>query len=304
MQIIITGGLGFIGKTLCKQLLAAGHEVTIFDAGEGTKLDPQYHEGAAFISGDVLDPAAWSALPAADYLYHFAAPSSIMLFQQQKNRCVQITLQGLMNAFQWAETHQLKKLIYPSSGSIFGPQKAACDEQTVPHPANTYGKTKLACEYLAQIYADTVPSLGLRIFAGYGPSELEKGPVASVVTLFLTALQKGESPVIFGDGSQTRDFVYIDDVVETLEKSLTTERVGVLNVGSGEATSFKAVAETLAKKLGISLRPSYVDRPTSYLESTLCDPTELIKLLGRKPLRFAEGVDRYFATMPQSGTRK
>lgn len=304
MHIIITGGLGFIGKTLCKKLLTAGHAVTIFDAGEGTKLDPQYHAGAEFVSGDVLDPAAWSALPAADYLYHFAAPSSIMLFQQQKNRCVQVTLQGLMNAFQWAETHQLKKLIYPSSGSIFGPQQAACNEQTIPHPVNTYGKTKLACEYLANIYADTVPSLGLRIFAGYGPSELEKGPVASVVTLFLTALQKEESPVIFGDGTQTRDFVYIDDVVDALEKSLTSDAVGVLNVGSGEATSFASVAKILAQKLKSAVKPNYVDRPTSYLESTLCDPTALIKLLGRKPLSFTEGIDRYFATMPQSATRK
>ena len=304
MNIIITGGLGFIGKTLCKKLLASGHEVTIFDAGEGTKLDPFYHTGAEFISGDVLDPAAWSALPPADYLYHFAAPSSIMLFHQQKNRSVQITLQGLMNAFQWAETHQLKKLIYPSSGSIFGPQDAACNEQSIPHPVNTYGKTKLACEYLAQIYADTVPSLGLRIFAGYGPSEQEKGPVASVVTLFLTALKKGEAPVIFGDGTQTRDFVYIDDVVETLEKSLTASNLGVLNVGSGEATSFNTVVQVLAKKLGVSLKPSYVDRPTSYLEDTLCDPTALIQLLGRKPLNFAEGVDRYFATMTETADRK
>ena len=304
MKIIITGGLGFIGKTLCKKLLAAGHEVTIFDAGEGTKLDPFYHTGAEFISGDVLDPAAWSVLPPADYLYHFAAPSSIMLFQQQKNRSVQITLQGLMNAFQWAETHQLKKLIYPSSGSIFGPQPAACDELAVPRPVNTYGKTKLACEYLAQIYADTVPSLGLRIFAGYGPSEQEKGPVASVVTLFLTALKKGEAPVIFGDGTQTRDFVYIDDVVETLEKSLTAPNLGVLNVGSGEATSFNTVVQVLAKKLGVSMKPSYVDRPTSYLEDTLCDPTALIQLLGRKPLNFSEGVDRYFVTTTETATRK
>lgn len=304
MQIIITGGLGFIGKTLCKKLLDAGHTVTLFDAGEGTKLDPHYHTGAEFISGDVLDPAAWSALPAADYLYHFAAPSSIMLFQQQKNRCVQVTLQGLMNAFQWAETHQIKKLIYPSSGSIFGPQPTACDENTIPHPANTYGKTKLACEYLAHIYADTVPSLGLRIFAGYGPSEFEKGPVASVVTLFLTAIKKGESPVIFGNGSQTRDFVYIDDVVETLEKVMTSDNLGVLNVGSGEAISFNTVAQTLAKKLGSSVKPNYIDRPTSYIESTLCNPSALTKLLKRKPLSFAEGVDRYFATLSQNGTKK
>lgn len=304
MQIIITGGLGFIGKTFCKRLLAAGHQVTIFDAGEGTKLDPQYHTGVEFISGDVLDPAAWSALPAADYLYHFAAPSSIMLFQQQKNRCVQVTLQGLMNAFQWAETHQIKKLIYPSSGSIFGPQPAACDETTIPHPANTYGKTKLACEYLAQIYTETVPSLALRIFAGYGPSEAEKGSVASVVTLFLTALKKHESPVIFGDGSQTRDFIYIDDVVETLEKVMTSDTLGVLNVGSGEATSFNRVAEVLAKKLQIDLKPTYVDRPTSYLESTLCNPTALTKILGREPLSFQAGVDRYFATLARSDTKK
>lgn len=304
MKIIITGGLGFIGKTLCKQVLAAGHEVTIFDAGEGTKLDPFYHTGAEFVSGDVLDPAAWSALPPAEYLYHFAAPSSIMLFQQQKNRSVQITLQGLLNAFQWAETHQLKKLIYPSSGSIFGPQETACTEATVPHPVNTYGKTKLACEYLAGIYADTVPSLGLRIFAGYGPSELEKGPVASVVTLFLTALQKGESPVIFGDGSQTRDFVYIDDVVETLEKCLTAPNLGVLNVGSGEATSFNTVVTVLAKKLGVSIKPSYVDRPTSYLEDTLCDPTAVTQLLGHRPLNFVAGIERYFTTLAEQASRK
>jgi len=300
-SILITGGLGFIGKSLASFLLAKNYPITILDFRPATGEEKMELKGAKFETGDVTDADVWAKLPPAEIICHFAAPSSIISFKTDLNNCVRITLQGLTNAFSWALTTGVKKVIYPSSGSIFGGSNKASDETTQPNPPNTYGQTKLACEAIAAVYAQTVPSLGLRIFAGYGPREAQKGQIASVVTLFLTEMQAGRPPVIYGDGSQTRDFVYIDDVVETIGACLENDLTGVLNVGSGRAVSFNQVVAELNQLLETKIEPAYVARPTSYLDSTLCQPKKMIQVLGREPLSFQAGLKRYFENLSKPG---
>ncbi|HCC84402.1 MAG TPA: hypothetical protein DEP87_01860 [Candidatus Pacebacteria bacterium] len=299
-KILITGGLGFIGQSLARQLIKLNQFPIILDQRHPTKTERAALSGAKIIVGDVTDSEVWKNLPAVTYVYHFAAPSSIALFNQNPTECIRTSIQGLLNAFVWAKAHSVIKVIYPSSGSIFDNGLKACSEKTLPNPTNLYGQTKLVCENLAQNFTELVPSLGLRIFAGYGPLELQKGEIASVVSLFLKAIFRNETPKIYGAGFQTRDFVYIDDIVATLIAVMTPELTGFLNVGSGQAISFNEVLKELNQKFGTDIKPVYIDKPENYLENTLCDARKMTQILGRKPLSFKTGISRYFDQLTQN----
>lgn len=290
-SVLVTGGCGFIGKALCSVLLRQGYEVVIVDID--TSSVGEVINEARIIHGDVTDAGMWKSLPDCDYVFHLAAPSSIILFEDNLDLCIKTTMVGLMNAFEWARSVNANKLIYPSSGSIFGKSSTKCSETTKPDPVNTYGKTKLACEYLAAIYNNYVPSSGLRIFAGYGPEEDRKGKIASVVTLFINDILHGRSPMIYGDGNQTRDFVYIEDIVEAMIKVMTNQATGVLNVGSGESISFNEVVQKINALAGTHVSPMYTKKPSKYLEKTSCDPSTLKRLLGKEVISFDEGIRKY-----------
>ena len=141
---------------------------------------------------------------------------------------------------------------------------------------------------------DDIPSVGLRIFAGYGPGELHKNEIASVITLFTNEILAGRNPVIFGNGCQTRDFVYIDDIVEAAIRLIDSEYTGVLNVGSGEAHSFKDVVKRVNDFLGTDLSAKYIDRPNSYFEHTLADTRKMERILGFSPMSFEKSLEKYF----------
>ncbi len=298
-RVLISGGAGFIGKSFTRKLLDQKIEVVLLD------LNPNHHDpftkGAKLFKGDVRNIQAWSQLPQCDVIYHFAAPSSVILFHENLETCVDVTIKGLVNAFDWAIRTKAKKVVYPSSGSIFNETNTACSETTYPNPANVYGKTKLSCEYIAKIYEDKVPSLGLRIFAGYGPQEQPKGRIASVATLFLQNMLNKKSPIIFGDGNQTRDFVYIDDIVEILYYALrNSDLTGVLNVGSGESISFNKVVDTINSFLRLNIQPTYKAIPPQYLQHTRCDPTRMQQILKKRPIHFSDGMFRYLSSLDLS----
>jgi len=291
-KVLITGGLGFIGKSFTNNLLKNNVDIIIMDNFVLGKKD-FYTKNATIIEGDVRNYKDWKKLPKCDYVFHLGAPSSIVLFNKNLSECVGITLQGLQNCFKWAIENNCEKVIYPSSGSIFGTTQGACSETTFPSPQNSYGKTKLACEYIAKIYEDYIPSLGLRIFAGYGPQEDHKGEIASVVTLFLNDILQNKRPVIFGNGKQTRDFVYIDDILNVLYVSISKDLVGVLNVGSGEAISFNNIILEINRLLGKNIKPRYIKTPKNYLENTLCNTDLLVKVMRRNPFSFSLGIKKY-----------
>jgi UDP-glucose 4-epimerase len=153
-----------------------------------------------------------------DFIFHFGAPSSVILFNKDLEGMFCKTVSGFLNVMEVAVKTKCRKVVYPSSGSVYGEVPPPQSEDAVPKPVNLYGIAKLTCERIADYYSRSrgIKSVGLRIFAGYGPSEDHKGDIASPVTIFLKSILKGENPIVFGDGTQSRDFVYIDDVVEAI----------------------------------------------------------------------------------------
>ena len=292
-KVLITGGAGFIGSNLALRLVKEKAEVLVLDnfsAGKKEKIPP----GCAIIEGNIEDAKVLQQIEPVEYVFNFGAPSSVILFNAEPATCTQTTICGFINLLEWAKKVGVKKVVYPSSGSVYGaaPPPQAEDDDVLP--MNLYGVAKFACEHIARLYKQ-VPSVGLRIFAGYGPGEEHKGNFASPVTLFLSTMMEDEKPLVYGDGTQSRDFVYIGDVVEAIIKATERDIEGVVNVGTGKAYSFNEVIECINGLLGKTILPTYVDKPVNYLERTLADTTRMKKLLDIDPLTLREGLQRYLA---------
>ena len=301
MRILAIGGAGFLGYHLTRKLLAENAEVIVLDNfsnGRRGYIPP----ACDLVEGDVSDKNSFDSIKDIDYIFHLGAPSSIILFNKSPMACANITIGGVVTVLEWAKTNAVKKVVYPSSGSVYGNTPFPQSEGMIPKPVNLYGVCKLACENIAKVYSEFIPSVMLRIFAGYGPFEDHKSEFASVATLFLNKIVKNEPPVIYGDGTQSRDFIYIDDVVRAFLSSLEKDVEGVINVGSGKPYKFNDVIDIINNLLGKEIRPVYVDKPVNYLENTQADITKMENLLNIKPLLLESGLERYLLQKGLVGT--
>lgn len=186
-------------------------------------------------------------------VYFFDSPSSGVLFDQDLDYCIEQTIGDFLKVIQYCRDHS-EYLVYPSSATVYN--------------RNTnYAHTKSAIEELAACYP-MVKSLGLRIAAGYGPGEKHKGPYASVVYQWVKGMKAGERPVIFGDGTQTRDFIFEDDIAQSIATLAHHDADGIIDIGTGVNTSFNELVAIINRELGTELEPIYVDKPANYVPET------------------------------------
>jgi len=256
--VAITGADGFLGSALHARLIELGAIVNVFD-------------------GDIRKPSTFKDLDYEfSYLFHFAAPSSQVLFKQSPGYCAAVTLTGFINAAKACERNGVR-LVYPSTGLLSSSNR------------NEYATCKEICE----LYASTMDmdSIGLRIFATYGPGEGHKRHYASVPYLFARDMVNSRSPVIFGNGEQSRDFVYIDDVVESILHLAEEATEPIVDIGSGAKISFNDIAAEISNQLNKGIEPVFVDRPVGYVDETLADPTILHKYY-KPEVKFGEGIKR------------
>jgi nucleoside-diphosphate-sugar epimerase len=293
--VLVTGAAGFIGQNLVKRLLNEKVYVIAFDNlsyGKKENISKFINE---MIVGDVTNKEDLDKVKDVDYIFHFGSPSSVILFNKDPVGCFHATVCGFLNILEWAKKKNIEKLVYASSGSVYGHSRIPQSEDTPPKPVNLYGVAKLNCEILAKKYSNEVPSIGLRIFAGYGPGEEHKGDFASVITLFLKNMLKGRSPIIYGDGNQQRDFIYIDDIIEAIINSAKNNSVKnmIINVGSGICYSFNEVVALLNELLGTNISPKYIPVPNYYLKKTLADIKLMKRFLGVNAMDLKQGVIKY-----------
>lgn len=187
-----------------------------------------------------------------DIVFNFASPSSNILYNHALDYCIEETILSHLNVIRFCRQHKIK-YIYPSSATVYNRN-------------NNYSHIKKALEEIHLSYGGEM--LGLRIFAGYGKGEEHKGEYSSIVNQFCKSMKVGEMPAIYGDGTQTRDFIYIDDIVSSIIKNIG--KTGFVDIGTGVNTSFNRIVEIINKELGTHIKPFYIDKPASYVEETQC----------------------------------
>ena len=260
MQILVTGGAGFLGTHLYNRLARNGHTVRALDdlsAGDASGLA----SAVLFNRGDVADiPKLWSLLQDVDCVYHLAARVSVpqsILYPRDYNT---VNVGGTVALMEAMRDAGVKRVVLASSGAVYGRQdRQPVREDVPPNPDSPYAVSKLSAEY----YARTIGALWkietviLRIFNAYGPGQALPVSHAPVVPQFIQHALGGGSLVIFGDGAQTRDFVYVDDVIDALVAAATASKVDreIINIGSGRETSLNALVRVVERAAGRKVEP-------------------------------------------------
>lgn len=248
-RVLVTGGAGFIGSAVCERFAAAGHAVRVLDdwsTGRREHCAPEWE----CIEGDVADRAVVAAAVAGcDAVAHLAAFVSVPLSFDRRDECERINVEGTRSVIAACEKHAVRKLVFASSCSVYADDGATTkSESQTPRPANPYAESKLAGEAL--LGASELPTAALRFFNVYGPRQNAGSGYAAAVPNFIQAALSGDPLTIYGDGQQSRDFIYVADVAEAVFQAAQREANGVFNVGTGTATRIAPLAETIASLVG------------------------------------------------------
>jgi UDP-glucose 4-epimerase len=305
MRCLITGGAGFIGTALANRLIDEGHHVRVLDdlsAGDPSGLPPE----ALFTRGDVRDrPKLWTLLQNVDCVFHLAARVSVqesVLYPREYN---DVNVGGTVSLAEATRDAGVKRIVLASSATVYGPQpRQPVPESAWPHPHVPYAVSKLAAEHY--IFAlgelNRIETVALRIFNAYGPGQRIPPVHAPVVPHFARNVLSGASVVVHGDGSQTRDFVYIDDVVAALIAASTAPQIDrqVINVGSGEETSINALIASLGQVTQRQPEVIYNPQQGGGITRLVADLGAARRLLGYKPqVGLREGLERLLAEDPR-----
>ncbi len=290
MKILVTGGAGFIGSSLANRFYESGHDVTAVDnlfLGRKENLSG----GVKFFEASVTDFKRMNEIfsKGFDYVFHMAAISSAPMYLDGKEpspaRWTDVNITGFVNVLKLALEHGVKKTIYASTSSIYSGNPLPYSEDQKIVPKTMYEVTLYAREFMAEVFRrmHNLSTAGLRFFAVYGYNELHKGKYANLVSQFIWAMKKGESPVIYGDGTQTRDFVFIDDVIQANILAMSTGMEGVFNVGTGKSCTANEMVKIINRLSGTDIQPQYINNPLkNYVDHTLADISK-IKKYGFEP---------------------
>lgn len=298
MLYLITGGAGFLGTALANRLIKQGHQVRVLDdlsAGEPNALDSK----VLFTRGDVRDiPKLWALLKNVDGVYHLAARVSVpesVLYPVEYNA---VNVGGTVALMTAVRDAGVQRVILASSGAAYGKQEVQpVREDALMRPDSPYAVSKLASEYYLHSIGALwkIESVVLRIFNAFGPRQPLPPSHAPVIPRFLKQVVTGGSVVMFGGGKQTRDFVYVDDVVDALIAAATAEHVNraIINVGSGQEISIAQVIEAMERATGKQAHRLSNEEETSGVPRLVADVRLASELLKWKPrVSLEEGLHK------------
>ena len=254
-QVLVTGGAGFIGSNLADELIRQGAKVKIFDnLSTGFRENLEEISGSfEFIEGDLNDNSLLkNALEGVDYIFHQAALPSVPRSVENPEETHKACVNGTFNLLRLAKENNVKRLIYAASSSAYGDQPTLPKVETMrPEPLSPYAAAKLMGEYYCQVFSRVyhLETISLRYFNVFGPRQNPSSMYSGVISRFIDALLKNESPVIFGNGEQSRDFTYIANVVDAnIKAAQTDEGIGeVINAANGERISLNELLSVLKK---------------------------------------------------------
>lgn len=301
MKFLVTGGAGFLGSALANQLAHDGHEVRALDdlsAGDSDRLAAE----VLFTRGDVNDrPKLWSLLQGVECVYHLAARVSVpesILFPREYNA---VNVGGTVGVMEAMRDAGVKRVVLTSSGAVYGAQlQQPLRETLVPIPDSPYAVSKLSAEAYVRTIGTLwgIETVALRVFNAYGPGQPLPASHPPVVPRFIKGAVSGASLVVHGDGQQSRDYVFVSDVVAALLAAATARNLDrlVINVGSGTATSLRQLVAAVGEVTGARLEPLYNNNESGGVREMCADLTLAGNLLGYSPkVGLDEGLRRTLA---------
>lgn len=293
MKILITGVAGFIGSNLADRLLAEGHEVVGIDnLIQG--LETQIPKGVIFHKADVRSKDIHPLFEGTDFVFHFAAKASIPDCQGDPLGAAETNIFGTINVLEAAKKAKVKGFIYSETSAVYEGAKLLPTPETEVYPESVYAVSKLAGGMFAEAYHRFygLPVVKLRYFNVYGPRQDYRRSIPPVMSAFIIKLLKGEQPIIYGDGSKKRDFVYVDDVNDFHLLCLKDDRVWgkVFNLGSGTNYSVLEIYEMVSRELGVSISPVFKPDLPGEAIATLADISEAKKLGWEPKISIEEGL--------------
>jgi UDP-glucose 4-epimerase len=288
VAVLVTGGAGFIGSHVAEALAARGEDVVVLDDLSSGKRE-NLSEGVELVEGDVREPQdGLFARVKPEVCYHLAAQIDVRVSVARPDHDAAINVLGTVNVLQAALEHGTQIVFSSTGGAIYGECEGAAPEDAPRRPIAPYGTSKLAAEeYLAtynRLYGTS--HVSLRYGNVYGPRQDPHGE-AGVVAIFFNALRAGEAPKVFGDGSQTRDYVYVGDVARATLAAAERDG-GVYNVGTGRETSVVELLELCQRIAGTSFEPAFLPPRPGELQRAVVDPSRAVDELGWRPERSLE----------------
>jgi len=303
---IVTGGAGFIGSNLVRQLLAEA------DPGRVEVLDNCFTGNRANLS-EVADRIGYHDLDIRDYdgvarvvegadvVFHLAAVPSVPRSIEEPLSCHDININGTFSVLRACVAGGVKRVVYAASSSAYGNKTASPKVETMtPEPLSPYAAQKLMGEYYVSVFKEcwNLEAVGLRFFNVYGPRQDPSSPYSGVISVFMKCLLAGSPPTMHGDGEQTRDFTFVEDLAPLIIKASRAEGVGgkIFNAGNGASYSLNTLWSLLTKIEGVELPALYGPPRAGDVRDSLADTTLAVKMLGHAPqFSFEEGLRRTLA---------
>jgi UDP-glucose 4-epimerase len=265
--VAITGGAGFIGSKIAQDLARQNTIIIIDDLSTGsiTNIENLLEQNnVSFIHGSILDlTLLQDNFRQVDFVLHQAAVASVPQSIEDPLLTNEVNVTGTLNVLLAARDNHVNKVIFASSCSVYGDSQADVSIEDMPlNPQSPYATSKLAGEYYCLMFEQVfdLPTTCLRYFNVYGPGQSLRSDYATVVPAFVDKVRNGQRPVIYGNGSQTRDFIYVKDIVKANLWAAESEVTGVFNIGYGESTTVNELAHTVISLFGNNLEPIY-DKP-------------------------------------------
>ena len=289
-QVVITGGAGFIGSHLAQEL-AKENEVIILDDFSSGKAEniSEFSEmpNVKVVKGTILNlPLLHQLFDGIDYVFHLAADPSVVGSIANPAKTNEVNVTGTLNVLLVAKDRKVKKVIYASSSAIYGDAPIPNVEAMILKPTSPYALTKLTGEYYCQLFSQIygLPAVSLRYFNVYGPRQDANSDYAAVIPKFIHRILANQAPVIYGDGQQTRDFIFVEDVARaTISAAEADVQEGAINIACGQNTSINQLADKLIIALGKNLKPLYTDPQPGDIKYSVADISKAEHLLGFKP---------------------
>jgi UDP-glucose 4-epimerase len=300
MVTLVTGGAGFIGSHLVEALARKGEHIRVLDnfsTGQRSNLTA-IRPAPEIVEGDVADASIDDAMRDVHTVYHLAAVASVQKSLEDPLETHRVCASGTLNILNAARRAGARKFVYAASASAYGlPVRDVQRESDPTCPISPYGVGKLAGELYAAAFASSfqMDTVCLRFFNVFGPRQRADSPYSGVIALFIAAMLAGRAPRIFGDGKQSRDFVYVGDIVQALTLAAHANNVAgqVFNVGTGKGVDLLKLVSVLNQVLGTRLEPEFAPARAGDIRHSRADITRIQEVLHYQPrVSFEEGLRR------------